>query len=181
MPCKGVFNVALTNQFVTPPTTTNPFGFVDQAKQFSLVLNAELPLVRVAERNNFRAGPDQLPAAAADAENTEDFDQVSSSARTSASMQLHYLNYEIAKRNLVLTIRQKDQAFEQIIAPPAGGRPGRGQPGAAPDDQPDQLPEPACSSIENQLVTTWYQLPAGPTPALPRPRHLALRRMGGLP
>ena len=52
---QGIFNVALTNQFVTPPNNTNPFGFVDQAKQFSLVLNAELPLVRMAERNNFRA------------------------------------------------------------------------------------------------------------------------------
>ena len=51
---KGILNVTLTNQFLTPPTTTNPFAFLDQAKQFSLVLNAELPLVRVAERNNFR-------------------------------------------------------------------------------------------------------------------------------
>ena len=26
MPCRGVFNVTLTNQFLTPPTTTNPFA-----------------------------------------------------------------------------------------------------------------------------------------------------------
>ena len=51
---KGYLNVALTNQVFTPPTTTNPFGFFSQAKQFSLVLNAELPLIRVAERNAFR-------------------------------------------------------------------------------------------------------------------------------
>ena len=51
---KGIFNVALTNQIFTPPTTTNPFAFFSQAKQFSLVLNAELPLIRVNERNNFR-------------------------------------------------------------------------------------------------------------------------------
>jgi hypothetical protein len=50
----GVFNVGLTNTFLTPPTTNNPFAFVDQAKQFNLVLNAELPLVRLAERNQFR-------------------------------------------------------------------------------------------------------------------------------
>ena len=29
----GYFNVALTNQFVTPPTTTNPFAFLEQAKR----------------------------------------------------------------------------------------------------------------------------------------------------
>ena len=36
-------------------------------------------------------------------------------------MQVTYIQYEIAKRNLVLTIRLKDQAFEQIIAPPQAG------------------------------------------------------------
>ena len=51
---KGVLNVALTNNVYTRPTTTNPFAFLSQAKQFSLVLNAELPLVRMNERNNFR-------------------------------------------------------------------------------------------------------------------------------
>ena len=52
---QGVFNVALTNQYITPPTTNNPFAFIEQAKQFSLVINAELPLVRVNERNAFRS------------------------------------------------------------------------------------------------------------------------------
>ena len=62
---KGVLNVALRTISTRRPTTTNPFAFLSQAKQFSLVLNAELPLVRVAERNNFRTGHHQLPAAAA--------------------------------------------------------------------------------------------------------------------
>ena len=51
---KGVLNVALTNNIYTGPYTTNPFAFLSQAKNFSLVLNAELPLVRMTERNNFR-------------------------------------------------------------------------------------------------------------------------------
>ena len=34
------------------------------------------------------------------------------------AMQVNYINYEITKRNLVLNVRLKDQAFEQIIAPP---------------------------------------------------------------
>jgi hypothetical protein len=34
------------------------------------------------------------------------------------AMQVNYINYDITKRNLVLNIRLKDQAFEQIIAPP---------------------------------------------------------------
>ena len=34
-----------------------------------------------------------------------------------------YIQYEIAKRNFELNVRLKDQAFEQIVAPP--GRAGR--------------------------------------------------------
>src|ERR1017187_7041697 len=51
---EGVLNLALTNNVYTPVASTNPFGFLSQAKQFSLTINAELPLVRVSERNNFR-------------------------------------------------------------------------------------------------------------------------------
>ena len=51
---KGVLNLTLSNNVYTPVTSSNPFAFLSQAKQFSLSLNAELPLVRVAERNAFR-------------------------------------------------------------------------------------------------------------------------------
>ena len=70
---KGVLNVAVTNQFLTPPTTNNPFGFVNQARQFSLVINAELPLVRVAERNNFRLQLINYQRQRRVLQNTEDF------------------------------------------------------------------------------------------------------------
>ena len=120
---KGILNVALTNQILTPPTTTNPFAFMSQAKQFSLVLNAELPLIRVAERNNFRTAIITYQQQRRQLQNTEDNIkyQLRSDIR---SMQVAYIQYEIAKRNLVLQIRLKDQAFEQIVAPPQAG-PGR--------------------------------------------------------
>ena len=57
---------------------------------------------------------------------------------------LAYINYEIAKRNFELNVRLKDQSFEQIIAPPAGGaqRPGPDGQRGDPDDQPTQFPGP---------------------------------------
>lgn len=122
---KGYLNVALTNQILTPPTTTNPFGFLSQAKQFSLVLNAELPLIRVAERNNFRTAILRYQQQRRQLQNTEDnlkF-QLRSDIR---AMQVAYIQYEIAKRNLVLQIRLKDQAFEQIVAPPQAGAGAQG-------------------------------------------------------
>ncbi len=116
---KGVLNVAATNSIVTPPTTNNPFGFLDQAKQFSLVINAELPLVRVAERNNFRLQLINYERQRRVLQNTEDFlkFQLRSEIR---AMELLFQQYLIAEKNLVITVRQKDQAFEQIIAPPSG-------------------------------------------------------------
>ncbi len=61
---KGVFNLALTNNVYTPVVSnTNPFGFLSQAKQFSLTLNAELAACAGDRAEQFPHGTDQLPAA----------------------------------------------------------------------------------------------------------------------
>src|SRR5271157_3856276 len=114
---KGVFNVALTNQVFTPATTTNPFGFFSQAHQFSLVFNAELPLIRVAERNAFRQAIIDYEFQRRALMSEEDFikNQLRQDIR---NMQVAYITYDLTKQNLILNIRLKDQAFEQIIAPP---------------------------------------------------------------
>jgi hypothetical protein len=148
---QGVFNLALTNQFITPPTTNNPFAFVDQAKQFSLVLNAELPLVRLNERNLFRSALIGYQRQRRSLQNTED--SIKNIIREDIRV-LHqnYLSYEIARRNLVLSVRLKDQAFEQIIAPPA-------QVGAsaAPLQTTNLISfQGALLGLENQMVTLWY-------------------------
>ncbi len=150
---KGVLNVAVTNSFVTPPTTNNPFGFVDQAKQFSLVINAELPLVRVAERNNLRLQLINYQRQRRTLQNTEDFlkFQLRQEIR---QMQLLYQQYLIAERNLVLSVRLKDQAFEQIIAPP--------QPNAGGNQAALQTTnligfQLSVVGNENNLVALWYQ------------------------
>jgi Outer membrane efflux protein len=118
---KGVFNLALTNNVYTPVVTnTNPFGFLSQAKQFSLTLNAELPLVRMTERNNFRTALINYQRQRRALQNAEDNlkIQLRNDLRTVHSA---YIGYEIAKRNYELNVRLKDQSFEQIVAPPAGG------------------------------------------------------------
>jgi len=117
---KGILNVGLTNQVLTPPTTTNPFGFFSQATNFSLVFQTELPLIRVAERNNFRAAIVSYERSRRNLQNVEDSLKVQ--LRTDIrNMQVLSINYAIQKQVLELNIRLKDQAFEQIVAPPAGG------------------------------------------------------------
>jgi hypothetical protein len=153
---RGVLNVTLTNQFLTPPTTTNPFAFLEQAKQFSLVVNAELPLVRLAERNNFRQALINYQRQRRSLMNIEDFTkyQVRFDIR---QMHTLYLNYEIAKRNLVLTIRQKDQAFEQIIAPPSGAAAGAQANQAAIQTTNLISFQGRLLTLEDQLAMSWQQ------------------------
>jgi hypothetical protein len=117
---KGIFNIAVTNQIFTPPTTSNPFAFFSQAKQFNLALQTELPLIRVNERNNFRQAIIQYQQARRQLQTQEDFikNQLRGDLR---SMMVTYVQYQINRRNLILNIRLKDQAFEQIVAPPQAG------------------------------------------------------------
>jgi hypothetical protein len=153
---RGVLNVALTNQFLTPPTTTNPFAFVEQAKQFSLVLNAELPLVRLAERNTFRTALINYQRARRTLMNQEDFIklQIRQDIR---NLHTQYLLYEIGRRNLVLFIRQKDQAFEQILAPPAGAVGGVQAAQAATQTTNLINFQSRLLAVQNALVLGWQQ------------------------
>ncbi|MFO0909666.1 MAG: hypothetical protein U0794_15190 [Isosphaeraceae bacterium] len=149
---QGVFNVALTNTLLTPQTTNNPFAFVDQAKQFSVVINAELPLIRMTERNNFRSALIGYQRQRRSLQSTED--TIKYTVRQDIRlMHQNYLQYQIQKRNLVLLISQKDQAFEQIIAPPQGAT-GSSQ-GAV---QTNNLTSAQTQLVnaENGLIQTWY-------------------------
>ena len=172
---EGVLNVTLTNQVFTPPTTTNPFGFFSQAKQFGLVLQTELPLIRVAERNAFRQAIIAYEQAAAGFMSQEDF--IKNQLRGDiGGMQVNYINYDITKRNLVLNIRLKDQAFEQIIAPPQAAT---GQGLAQSANAATQT-----TNLINFQNTLFFErggpdhglrnLPIGPFDRVPRHRHLAL-------
>ena len=148
---QGILNVAVTNQFLTPPNTTNPFAFVDQAKQFQLVLNAELPLVRVADRNNFRRALIDYQRQRRALQGTED-DLKFQIRQEIRNVQQQYLTYEIAKRNFVLQVRQKDQSFEQIVAPPQSVE---GSTQGAIQTQNLITAQSGILRLENNLVQNW--------------------------
>jgi hypothetical protein len=148
----GVFNVAITNQIYTPPTTTNPFAFLSEAKQFSLVLNAELPLVRVAQRNTYRQAWINYQRTRRTLMQLED--QIKFQVRQEIrSLRATYQQYEVGKYRLVLLFRQLDQSQEQLIAPP--------QPGAAVQSAATQtinLTNFLSTVLTQQvlLLTQWY-------------------------
>jgi hypothetical protein len=123
---KGIFNVTLTNNVYTGPYSTNPFAFMSQARNFSLVLNAELPLVRMNERNNFRSALINYQRTRRSLMSAEDNLKIQL-RQDLRLVHAAYIGYEINKRNYELNVRLKDQAFEQIVAPPQGGAQGLAQ------------------------------------------------------
>ena len=129
---------------------------MDQAKQFSLVLNAELPLVRLAERNAFRAALINYQRAAPDLAEHRGLPQVPG---TSGHPELAPAIPEVRDhdKNFVLTIRQKDQAFEQIIAPPQGTAAAGGG-NQAPLQTTNLIQfQSRILQLQNTLVLTWQQ------------------------
>jgi hypothetical protein len=117
---KGVLNIAITNNIYTAPNPSNPFEFLSQAKQFGLSINSELPLVRINERNAFRTALITYQRTRRALQTAEDNLKIQL-RNDLRQVHLGYINYEIAKRSYELNVRLKDQSFEQIIAPPAGG------------------------------------------------------------
>jgi hypothetical protein len=123
---KGILNLTISNNIYAPVASTNPFAFLSQAKQFGLTLNAELPLVRVNERNNFRTQIIDYQRLRRSLQTAEDNLKVQL-RNDLRSVHIAYINYEISKRNFELNVRLKDQAFEATIAPPAAAGGGLAQ------------------------------------------------------
>jgi hypothetical protein len=152
---KGIFNLTVTNQLQTPPTTTNPFGFDSQAKQFNLVLNAELPLIRVNERNQFRAGEiayRQQQRALMQLE-----DNIKLAVRSNIRNLVQQAEqYETQRRLLIVNLRQRDNTARNLFAPPpVTGGAGGGDPTA----QTQQLTQSLQGIVQSQnsLIQLWVQ------------------------
>ena len=176
----GFFNVSITNQVFTPPTTTNPLGFFDQSKQFSLVLNSELPLVRVAQRNNYVNA--QITYKRQQRVLMFAEDSIKYAVRLNVRTLVQTIqSYEIQKKNFLLTLRLVDQSLEQIVAPAAGGgrRRRRQQPGLGPDAQLRQQSGPGRDRPEHPGPDVGQLRDVPPLP-LSRPRPDPLRGVGSL-
>ncbi len=148
---KGFLNVAISNQFLTPPRNTNPLGFLDQSKQFSLVLNTELPLVRVAERNNYLTAQINYNRQQRLLMLSED--SIKNAVRQEfRNLLLYYQTYAIQQRLFVVTLRVVDQSQEQLVAPAVPGASG-GQVAAQTINlinAQQRIPQ-----TQNTLVQTW--------------------------
>ena len=139
---KGVLNVALTNNVYTGPYTTNPFAFLSQAKNFSLVLNAELPLVRMTERNAFRTALINYQRQRRNLMNAEDGlkIQLRHDLRAGA-LGLHRLRDQQAELRAERAAEGPGVRADRGPARRGGDRDGPVGQRGDPDDQPPELPE----------------------------------------
>ena len=132
-------------------------------------------MVRVTERNAFRSALITYQRTRRSLQTAEDNLKVQL-RNDLRSVHLAYINYEIAKRNFELNVRLKDQAFEQIVAPPAGGHEALAQSANAATQTTNLL------NFQSNLIGAQFELdqwmaalPDGPLDCLSRHRHLALR------
>ncbi len=116
---QGVFNVSLTSEALTPPTTNNPAGFDSQTGEFSLTFNAELPLIRLAERNAFVGALITYQRSRRALMQIED--NIKLTIRNAIrDLKTGFQQYELSKASYIAQLIQLDQSFQRYLEPPRG-------------------------------------------------------------
>ena len=112
----GVLNVQYHLDSTTPPGGSNPLAFSSAATNQELIINAQLPLVRLTERNNYRTAQINYERARRNYMNLED--NIVSQVRFDVR-QLHLFaeNYKIQKKVIESLYSQVENSLEVIVAP----------------------------------------------------------------
>jgi hypothetical protein len=154
----GTFNIEYHLRSLTPPGDDKPFAFDGSRSRHQLMFNGELPLVRVLERNAYRAsliGWQRQRRTLMEAE-----DSVVAGARAQIR-QLRVLaeNYRIAQRAVELAYLQVENSLDVFRTPPLPAGAGGASAGESPTALTQQLLEAQRSLIDaqNRLVTFWVQ------------------------
>jgi outer membrane protein TolC len=137
----GTFTVAYHMDSSTPPGEAKPLAFQAARTRHQLGMNFELPLVRVTERNAYRASQIAYQRARRSLDQAEDeiVNQVRSEVR---QLQVLAKNLKIQQDAVVLAYKQAESSFEYFSGPAA--------PGAASDGP---------VALTNQLLQAYQRLP----------------------
>jgi hypothetical protein len=124
---QGVLNLHYHLDSTTPPGGSHPLAFSAASTNQELMLQPQLPLVRLVERNDYRAALINYQVARRSLMSVEDniANQVRFDVR---QLQLFAANYKIQQEVVELLYSQMEDALEVLIAPPeppaAGARAG---------------------------------------------------------
>ena len=144
----GVFNLAYHMDSSTPPGAGTPLAFQNSLTRHQLIMNFDLPLARVTERNGYRASLIAYQRSRRDLQQKED--EIVAQVRTDIR-KLHVLekNLTIQQKAVELAYRQVESA-EQIFRAPQ-----------IPDNSPNAAANAAANaaSLTNQLLNAYRGLP----------------------
>jgi hypothetical protein len=150
----GVLNVGYQLNATTPPGQGTPLAFRPEYTTNQLVFNFQLPLVRLQERNTYRAsliGYQRARRALMEAEDT-----IVNGIRQEVR-QLHVLakNFKIQEVNVELAFLQVESSLETFRAPPApGSQTGNAANAAALTNQVLQA-YARVPTVQGQLLNNW--------------------------
>lgn len=140
----GGLNVGYHMDSSTPPDEARPLAFQPQRTRHQLILNTELPLVRLAERNNYRAALIAYQRARRALMAAED--QVAAQIRAEVrQLQVLVRTARIQQQSVELNFQQVENALEQFRAPQAPGA-GAGNAGTV-------------AALTQQLLNAYGRLP----------------------
>ena len=147
----GVLNVGYNFDTPSTPNANEPFALGGARSRHQLIINGELPLIRRAERNDYRTALIAYQRARRNLQATEDFilNDVRADLR---NLRVLAENYRIQQRAVELAYDQVENSLDVLQAPPqpdAGGAAAR--PGQAAAQGQQQAANAA--SLTNQLLT----------------------------
>ncbi len=150
----GVFNVGYSLNSSTPPGLGTPLAFRPELTTQSLVFNFQLPIVRIQERNTYRAALiayQRARRALMEAEDT-----IANSVREQVrQLQVLAKNFKIQKQNVELAFLQVESSLETFRAPPAPGtQTGNAANAAALTNQVLQS-YARVPQVQGQLLNNW--------------------------
>ena len=184
----GVLNVGYNLSTASPPNTDQPFAIGGSRSTHQLIIDGELPLVRRAERNNYRTALINYQRSRRNLQAFEDFilNDVRMDLR---NLRVQVENYRIQRRAVEVAYDQVENSLDVFQAPPQPAT-GPAQPGSAAAQAnagnaaalTQQLLNAQSSlvSAQNAFVYCLGQLPGRPYDLLSGNRAFATRRTRSL-
>ncbi len=156
----GTFNVAYHLDSSTPPDFAKPLAFQPANTRNQLVMNLELPLVRVAERNAYRASLIAYQRARRALQEVEDriVNDVRSEVR---QLQVLAQTFKINQQAVELQYLQVESALETFRQPQAAGGAGSNSGSAAALTQQLNNAYSALPRVQQQLLKNWLDYQVG--------------------
>ncbi|HEV3259419.1 MAG TPA: hypothetical protein VG013_21310 [Gemmataceae bacterium] len=150
----GTFNVEYHFESFTPAGQAKPLDFGGSRNSHQLLLNAQPPLVRKPQRNNYRAALIAYQRERRTAMEAEDLAMQTVRGEI-RQLRVFAENYKIMQRQVELGFRVVESALENVEAPPAPVPPA---PAGAPAAMTTAAQAANAAALTNQLLTAQTNL-----------------------